>query len=234
MQHFTKAVEIAREQRLLHFNRDRLHLIHRRERFRCMLLRALYLTVDDRLGFAAPSETEDEIIFEFVDQELARSQRSDHDLLTIEFHKIEAAEGRRILVLTTAFDSDIVAFDIEGQARHASRGDWQAKQLTEQANQRDGKCRGTSKPGAWRRVGMDEEIETLCTELVEFEPLQHPFNEIHLPVELQVFLVGPVNDRSVIEGAKADRTFRLWHQCTINIARDRGVEHTTAARVGVR
>src|SRR6266699_852753 len=73
-----------------------------------------------------------------------------------------------------------------------------------------------------------------ATELVEFEALQPPINEIHLPVELQVFLLGPVNDRSVIEGAKADRTFRLWHQCTINIARDRGVEHTTAMCIGVR
>src|SRR5438046_8532194 len=102
-----------------------------------MLLRALHLTVDDRLGFAAPSETKNEIVFEFVDQELAKSQRSDHDLFTIEFHKIEAAEGRRILVLTTAFDSDIVAFDIKGQTRHASRGSWQAKEFTAEANQRE-------------------------------------------------------------------------------------------------
>ena len=89
-----------------------------------------------------------------------KSQRSDDDLFTIEFHEIEAAKSRGILVLTTAFDSDIVAFDIVGQSRHAGGGDWQAKQLTKQANQRDGKRRGTSKPGARRRVGMDEEIET--------------------------------------------------------------------------
>src|ERR1700758_3968675 len=111
-----------------------------------MLLRALYLTVDDRLGLAAPGETEDEIVFEFVDQELAKSQRSDDDLFTIKFHKIEAAEGRRVLVLATAFVSDIVAFDVEGKSRHASRGDWQAKQFTKQANQRDSKCRGTPEP----------------------------------------------------------------------------------------
>ena len=81
---------------------------------------------------------------------------------------------------------------------------------------------------------MDEEIETFGAELVEFEALQHAFDEIHLSVELEVFLLRPVNDRSIIERAKADRTFRLWHQCAINIPRDRGVEHTAAARIGVR
>src|SRR5262249_41120409 len=80
---------------------------------------------------------------------------------------------------------------------------------------------------------MDEQIETFRAELVEFEALQHPFNEIHLPVELEWFLMGPINDGSIIEGAKTDRTFRLWHQRSINITRDRSVEHTAAARIGI-
>ena len=81
---------------------------------------------------------------------------------------------------------------------------------------------------------MDEEIEPIRAQLVEFEALQHPFGQIHLTIEAKVRLFGPVNHGPVIERAEADRAFRLWHQCTIDVARDRGVEHAAAARIGIR
>ena len=37
---------------------------------------------------------------------------------------------------------------------------------------------------------MDEKVEAFRSEFVEFEALQHPFDQIHLAVELEVLLLG--------------------------------------------
>jgi hypothetical protein len=58
---------------------------------------------------------------------------------------------------------------------------------------------------------MDEKIEAIRAELVQFEALQHPFDEIHLTIVDEVLLLGEVNHRPVIKRAEADRTFRLGH-----------------------
>ena len=80
---------------------------------------------------------------------------------------------------------------------------------------------------------MDEKIESGGPELIEFQALQHCFGQVHLTVEPKVRLFGPVNQRPVIERPEADRAFRFWHQRPIDIARDRGVENTAAARICV-
>ena len=69
--------------------------------------------------------------------------------------------------------------------------------------------------------------------LIEIEAFENAFHEVHLAVELEMFLLRPVNDRSVIEGAEADRALRLRHQRAVDVARDRGVEHAAAAGVGI-
>src|SRR4029453_19371224 len=81
---------------------------------------------------------------------------------------------------------------------------------------------------------MDEKVEAFRAKLVELEALQHPLDQVHLAVETEVFFLGKVNHRAVIEGTKANRTLRLWHQRRVDVARDRGVEHTAAARFGIR
>ena len=39
------------------------------------------------------------------------------DFFAVEFHEIKSAEGRGVLILPAAFDADIVALDVVGQAR---------------------------------------------------------------------------------------------------------------------
>ena len=134
-----------------------------------LLLRALHLAVDDRLRFAAAGETKKEVVFELVDQVFAQAQWSDDDLFAVELHEVEAAEGRGLLVLSAAFDSDIVALDVVGKFGHAVRSDRQSEQFPEKANERDGEGGGTAKTGARRRIGVDEEIESIGAKLVQFE-----------------------------------------------------------------
>src|SRR4030095_10137572 len=110
----------------------------------------------------------------------------------------------------------------------------QSEQFPKQADERNGEGGRAAEAGARRRVGMDEKVEAFGAKLVELEALQHPLDQIHLAVETEVFLLGKVNHRAVIEGTKANRTLRLWHQRRVDVARDRGVEHTAAARFGVR
>src|SRR4029077_19441537 len=64
VQHLAKAIEVSSEERLLHLVGDRLYLVHGRDRFGLIFLRALHLAVDDRLRFAAASETKDEVILQ--------------------------------------------------------------------------------------------------------------------------------------------------------------------------
>src|SRR5262249_52319461 len=142
---------------------------------------------------------------------IAESQRGNDHLFTMEFHEIEPATSSGILVLSPTFDSYVVTFNLVGQSGHATGCNRQSKQLAKQADQRHGECRGTAQARAWRRMGMDEKIEAIRAQLVEFEALQHPFDQIHLTIENEVFLLSEVNYRPVIKRAKANRTFRLGH-----------------------
>src|SRR5690242_21737876 len=92
----------------------------------------------------------------------------------MELHEIETATSSGILVLSAAFDSYVVAFDLVGQSGYATRCNRQSKQLAKQADKRHGECGGTAKARARRSVGMDEKIEAVRAQLVQFEALQHP------------------------------------------------------------
>ncbi len=80
---------------------------------------------------------------------------------------------------------------------------------------------------------MHEKVEAVGLEFIEIEALEHALHEIHLAVKLELLFLRPINDRSVIEGTKTDRAFRLWHQRAVDVTRDGGVEHAAAVRVGV-
>ena len=86
------------------------------------------------------------------------------------------------------------------------------------------------RPGSRWSVGVNEKIEAIGPEFVEFKALKNAFDKIHLAVELEMLFLRPINDRPVVERAEADRAFRLWHQRRVNVARDRRVEHTPAVR----
>src|SRR5207248_5516711 len=117
----------------------------------------------------------------------------------MELHEIEPATSSSILVLTAAFDSYLVAFNVVCQSSDAGGCNRQPKQLAKQADQRHGKGRRTAETGTWRRVSVDEKIEAVGAQLVEVEALEHSFDQIHLTIEDEVFLLGEVNHRTVIE-----------------------------------
>src|SRR5437868_1236582 len=93
------------------------------------------------------------------------------------------------------FISIAISFTLSSDAGGCNR---QPKQLAKQADQRHGKGRRTAETGTWRRVSVDEKIEAVGAQLVELEALEHSFDQIHLTIEDEVFLLGKVNHRTVI------------------------------------
>ena len=118
VEHFTETIEVSSQERFFHLDSDFFRLVQCRERLRILGFRALHLVLNNRLGLAPSYVAEKQIVFEFVDDEIAEPERRDDNIFTIELHKIEAAKSGGILVLPAALDSYVVAFDIVGQFGH--------------------------------------------------------------------------------------------------------------------
>ena len=134
VEQFTETIEVPSQQHSFHLDSNFFGPVHRRKRLSILGFRTLHLVFNNWLGLAASDVAEEQVVFEFVDEEVTQSQWRDHYLFTMEFYEIEAAKGSGVLVLSATLDSYVIAFDVISQFSHPRGCNGQSEQLAKQAD----------------------------------------------------------------------------------------------------
>ena len=100
---------------------------------RLVALHVVGLLVDDLSGLAGDAtEIEQQRSFELRNDPVLDPQRiDDHPFSGVELHEVETAERRRVLVLSTAGQANVDAFDLVGEARDLVFPQWQIQPFDE-------------------------------------------------------------------------------------------------------
>ena len=72
----------------------------------------------------------------------------------MEFHEVETAEGSRILILTSAREPDVDAFNFIGESRDLVFAERKVQPFDESLDHRDDEGRRRTQAGPWRRIGV--------------------------------------------------------------------------------
>ena len=179
----------------------------------------------------AAGETKQQIAFEFVQGRRTEPERRHIRAVPGEIDQVEAAKGRRELILFAADDLHVVALDLVSQFGQDLIAQEQAQPLPEQSQHHHDHGGGGTEAGAGRGVALEQQGKTLRRDV---QTIHHRLHQGQLRLARRAVMAAVADDGVVVQGLQPYFLAVVRLQGTVDIVVDRRAQDHAAALREIR